>query len=426
MVECDIRVPNQWATGFERELSPYEYFSEMAPIFCNTDIPFSAIGEHMKEHVRRNKLSDKPRRLLIGGMAARKMLIATPLLKWYIEHGMQVDHIYQVVEYTPMACFREFVTDVTDARRRGDDDKMSAVIANTMKLIGNSAYGGLIMDKSKHTNIKYVRGETNACNAINDPRFKDLHQLDEDIFEVENAKRTITYDLPIQLGYFILQYAKLRMLEYYYDFMDVFVDRSDFAYCEMDTDSAYMAISGKRLEDIIKADKRQLYDNGLYGFCHVRDVNADNRVHWFPRKCCNDHEKRDKRTPGLFKLEYEGDRIVSLSSKTYCVTKDDDIKFSAKGIQRKTIEDNSNAFRVYEDVLKTKETKSAVNIGFRARNNTVFTYQQEKQGFTYFYCKREVLSNGIDTKVLDLVLCPEKKDPTDVRMADILCELLNE
>ncbi|XP_033758018.1 uncharacterized protein LOC117340367 [Pecten maximus] len=142
-----------------------------------------------------------------------------------------------------------------------------------MKLIGNSAYGGLIMDKSQHTNIKYVRGETNACNAINDPQFKDIHQLDEDIFEVENAKRTITNDLPIQLGYFILQYAKLRMLEYYYDLMDVFVDRSDFAYWEMDTDSAYMARSGKRLKEIIKADK-QLHDNGLYGFCHVWDVNA--------------------------------------------------------------------------------------------------------------------------------------------------------
>lgn len=42
------------------------------------------------------------------------------------------------------------------------------------------------------------------------------------------AKTKIKLDLPIQLGYFILKYAKLRILEFYYDFMDVYLDRSDF------------------------------------------------------------------------------------------------------------------------------------------------------------------------------------------------------
>lgn len=45
---------------------------------------------------------------------------------------------------------------------------------------------------------------------------------------MEMAKRVIKLDLPIQLGYYILQNAKLRMLEFYYDFMDVYVDRVDF------------------------------------------------------------------------------------------------------------------------------------------------------------------------------------------------------
>jgi hypothetical protein len=45
---------------------------------------------------------------------------------------------------------------------------------------------------------------------------------------------------------------ELRMLEFYYDFMDVFVDRSDFQYCAMDADSAYMALSATSLEEVIK------------------------------------------------------------------------------------------------------------------------------------------------------------------------------
>jgi hypothetical protein len=30
------------------------------------------------------------------------------------------------------------------------------------------------------------------------------------------------------------------MLEFYYDFLDKYIDRSDFQYCNMDTDSAYV------------------------------------------------------------------------------------------------------------------------------------------------------------------------------------------
>ena len=115
------------------------------------------------------------------------------------------------------------------------------------------------------------------------------------------AKRKIKLDLPIQLGYYILQYAKLRMLEFYYDFMDVYVDRADFEYCEMDTDSAYIAISGSSLEDVIKPEMRTKYLQGMKRFCTDMDIGADAQHHWFPRTCC---AKYDKRTPGFFKLEY--------------------------------------------------------------------------------------------------------------------------
>jgi hypothetical protein len=87
MVECDIRVP----------MTPYEYFEEMSPLFCTTGL----ISEHMQDHIQRFELSKKPRRLLVGGMPGRQMLIATPLLKWYLEHCMVVTKIYQFVEFTP-------------------------------------------------------------------------------------------------------------------------------------------------------------------------------------------------------------------------------------------------------------------------------------------------------------------------------------
>ena len=138
MVECDIEIPEQWGHDFKMTLPPKEYFSEMCPLFCNTDVGFDDIGDHMQAHVRAQGLSDKPRRLLVSGTKARQILLATPLLKWYLDHGLKVTKIYQVVEYRKKACFRSFVEEVSDARRAGDASPELAIIADTMKLIGNS------------------------------------------------------------------------------------------------------------------------------------------------------------------------------------------------------------------------------------------------------------------------------------------------
>jgi hypothetical protein len=160
------------------------------------------------------------------------------------------------------------------------------------------------MDKLKHQDVKYVSGHVAACKKVNEPGFRKMSEIDADYFEMEMAKEKIKLDLPIQLGYWILQLGKLRMLEFYFDFMDVYCDRSDFEYIEMDTDSAYMAISGPTLLHIIRPSMLAMYERGIHGFCHVHEVEADTLYHWFPRECCSEHAKLDKRCPGLFKVNY--------------------------------------------------------------------------------------------------------------------------
>ena len=50
-------------------------------------------------------------------------------------------------------------------------------------------------------------------------------------------KSVVKYTLPLHIGFFVYQYTKLRMLQFYYDFVDRYVERPLFQYCEMDTDS---------------------------------------------------------------------------------------------------------------------------------------------------------------------------------------------
>ena len=125
-IEVDIQVPKSWDDVDykpDTNLTPQEYFEEMCPLFCTTEVPYEAIGEHMQNHVEMYNLSKKPRTLLIGGTKAESLLLASPLLKWYLEHGLEVTNIYQVVEFSKKACFKNFGETITRDRRLGDVDK---------------------------------------------------------------------------------------------------------------------------------------------------------------------------------------------------------------------------------------------------------------------------------------------------------------
>ena len=172
--------------------------------------------------------------------------------------------------------------------------------------------------------------------------------------------------------------------------------------------------------------------------CSRDDVDPE----WFPRTCCTKHAKYDKRNPGLFKVKY--DVMIGLCSKTHIVQKSRivptssttmtvykllrrakklpvkwlvhrpplvrEVKFSSKGITKRRVQAPITTFR---HVLNTQRVGQGTLKGFRTRNNDIATYQQRRNGFSYFYCKRRVLDDEISTVPLDLELCLFKTEPID-------------
>ena len=69
---------------------------------------------------------------------------------------------------------------MVDARREGDENPLSGVVAETIKLLSISSYGYQIMDKSRHTNTKYLNVEKTQ-KAINEPLFKKLNTVEKDL-----------------------------------------------------------------------------------------------------------------------------------------------------------------------------------------------------------------------------------------------------
>ena len=76
------------------------------------------------------------------------------------------------------------------------------------------------------------------------------------IYDVELAEAEIEVKEPVNVGFSILLYAKLRMFDLYYYSLVKFCDMNKFEELEMDTDSQYLLLTVKELEDCIRPEMK--------------------------------------------------------------------------------------------------------------------------------------------------------------------------
>ena len=386
-VECDIEVNE----------ADYGKFGEFPPIFKTAEYNQEEAGEYMDELIKKQNGKTNTVRKLISSFKAEKMLIKTDRLKWMLEHGLELKKVYGFIRAERGKIFKSFENKVSDERRKGDVDKRYAIIAEMWKLVGNSAFGRTGMNKSKHCNTIYA-DEGRYKKEVSGYLFKDAVNYG-DIYEVKKDKRKTKQNIPIQVACSIYDDAKLRMTEFYYDCVAKYLNKDDFQYIEMDTDSAYMSLSGN-FEDLIKAELR-------------KEFEAD-KHNWFPRDDTIEHKRFDRRKAGLFKIEFEGSGIVAVCSKMYYVKGfDEKDKLSAKGIQARNNKSILN-FESYKDCVLNSQRYSVKNCGIRMFNDrqiskegdkvnpSLYNYEVTKSGLNPVYDKRIVLNDGVTTVPLNI------------------------
>ncbi len=161
----------------------------------------------MREYAEKEKKKAQPRRMLISSFNLTDGTIITLLLLFYLKLGLVCKKIHRFVQYTPRNSFGNFVQSAVDARRQGDKNPKSSVVAETMKLLASSSYGYQIMDCSRHTVTKYLTDEK-THSAINSKMFKRPNHITDQLNEVELVKLEIEHREANVVGFFILQHAK--------------------------------------------------------------------------------------------------------------------------------------------------------------------------------------------------------------------------
>ena len=167
----------------------------------------------------------------------------------------------------------------------------------------------------------------------------------------------------------------------------------------MDTDSLYLALAEKKLEDCIRPEMSAEWQKLRINDC-VDSFTAEAVAIFFPRTCCVKHKQHDKREPGLFKEEFRCTEMLCPCSKTYCcydVTSNKN-ENSSKGLNKRVLEQSGDRplekyRRVFNEKKSHFEQQRIPN-----KQSSVAAYEQVKKGLSYFCPKKLVESGRIHTQ----------------------------
>ena len=179
--QVDIEVPDKL----------YDKFSEMPPLFVVQEIPDCAIPEEMKIYKEKTgRKTVKGTKNLLEVMKAKKILLYTPLIEWYLQHGLRLTAVHELIEYELGMPFSWFVEEAANARREADKGLLKKQLGDVAKLKGNSFYGKMTEGKGRHKSTKFTREEWVADKTLRSPFFDYLEEVGG-TYEIKEHKRTV-------------------------------------------------------------------------------------------------------------------------------------------------------------------------------------------------------------------------------------------
>ena len=131
-VEVDISSPDWLIEKYEALNFP--------PVIRREHIQEEMIGDYMKARLDDlgRKIPSKGLETIVNAWHGRKLLLFTPLLKWYLQLGLQITEVYDVIQYQPSKAFEKFIDSCVAGRIKATEEK-NDLQAQSFKICMNSS-----------------------------------------------------------------------------------------------------------------------------------------------------------------------------------------------------------------------------------------------------------------------------------------------
>ena len=386
------------------------------------------IGENMYNYLQRNKIKKRPSRKLLNTAYVKETVLYAPYLRFLQKYaGFKITKVYYTIKTNARKVFHQFCEDVSDARRVAKINPSQAAVGLTFKTVGNSCYGRFGMDRGKFKKTLLAEADTLAAHQ-EDCLFIDSTHFGDETVEITRLLKKVDRKNPIMLSIGVYQMSKLRMLQFIYH-LGTHCD--GIMPMEGDTDSFYMALPAKTLDECVMPEMRDSWEYQKSKFFPPQGAHEYTKVEFMGEQHAISEKDYFNYERGLFKVEAKftekGSTGICLAAKCYrfCNPKGK-VKMSHKGCQTSAI-NRINPLPLRVQMLAAREKRDeeeeaiiqkaieeknrmvvlewkkclegnslfCENRGIRCIEGRLTTYSQLKKACDYYYDKHIVADDGI-------------------------------
>ena len=165
----------------------------------------------MCEHMKINGVE----KLIPNLYYKKRYAIHIRVLEQALKHGMVLERIHRAIKFKQLAWMKEYIDFNTKLRTAAANDFEK----DFYKLMNNAVFGKTMENRRKHRNIKLVTNREAYLKAIMKPNFKSGVRFGEALMGCEMGKIKVVMNKLVYLGQAILDFSKIVMYEFHYDYM---------------------------------------------------------------------------------------------------------------------------------------------------------------------------------------------------------------
>lgn len=296
--------------------------------------------------------------------------------------GWQVTKVHRVMAFTQEAFVKPFIDLCSKERQKAETEFQK----DFFKLVANANYGKFLENVRNHSTIKLVQ-EHLLQKYINKPDFKGREPINEHgIYMVDRKKMSVVLDKPVYAGIAILNLAKYKMYNFWYNVLQKKYGYDKLKMVYTDTDSFIFWVQTDDLYKDLEGDKE---------FAAMWDFSNYDKNHPL-------YDKSKKKVPGLFKDELAGvaiAEVVALRAKMYSILDaEGEQKNTGKGIKRavlKKLKHGDYKRAQFHGGEKSNFAQSAEMTTIRSHNHNMVTESGMKKTLSCYDDKKWIHPDGI-------------------------------
>ena len=154
--------------------------------------------------------SDLTAKLIPNLMDKKEYVVHYRNLKFYLEHGLKLTKVHAAIKFQQSDWMKPYIS-LNQLMRMNATNEFEIEF---FKLMNNTVFGKTCENQKKRTSIHLVNSQENFLKWTQKPQLMDVRVFGEDLAAIELQKSQLWINKPFQVGFTILDEAKLTMYRY--------------------------------------------------------------------------------------------------------------------------------------------------------------------------------------------------------------------